>query len=383
MKRSILTLILVGVFNVLIAQQNIKTDDSLLLEYYQTQRFSEAADYLKKTYPEPVSDVKILSGLAYASQMAGRLPDADGYYQRIYDADTTNIAALFNLGSINARRGSDAKALGFYKKILLKDSTNFNVLKQMGTLSQNAGNITDAMNYLHQANKINPAEPDVAYDLATFYLNFKLYKNADTVVDIALQADTSNLLLLFAKAQTVYRLEQYPETVEVCNKLIKSGDQISVLINMLGTSYFHLNQYVNSINTFKILEQNKTASETSYYYTAMSYKALKDQKMAIAYFEKAIKEAISANADSYYSEIGDSYDKIHQPKKAINAYQKSLLYGKLPLTYYALANMYDLELKNRPVALQNYRKYIKSNPPLNQHSYVTYAKTRIAALTLH
>jgi len=380
MKGNILTLILVGMFNSLIAQQNIKADDSLLLEYYQTQRFSEAADYLKKTYPEPVSDVKILSGLAYASQMAGRLPDADGYYQRIYNADTTNIATLFNLGSINARRGNDAKAIGFYKKILIKDSTNFNVLKQMGTLSQNAGNVTDAMNYLRKANKINPVEPNVAYDLANFYLNFKLYKNADTVVYIALQADTSNLLLLFAKAQTVYRLEKYPETVEVCNKLIKSGDQISVVINMLGISYFHLNQYVNSINTFKILEQNQTPSETSYYYTAMSYKALKDQKMAIIYFNKAIKEAVSPNASSYYSEVGDSYDKLHQLKKSVNAYEKSLLYGVTPITYYALANMYDSELKNKNQALQNYRKYLKSNPPQEQYSYITYAKRRIAEL---
>jgi tetratricopeptide (TPR) repeat protein len=381
MKRSILLVLLISFCHSLFAQSNNKADDSLLLEYYQTQRFSEAADYLKKTYPEPVSDVKILSGLAYASQMAGRLPDAEGYYQRIYLTDTTNITTLFNLGSINARRGNDAKAIEYYKKILLKDSTNFSVLKQMGTLSQNAGDITSATNYLHKANKINPTEPDVAYDLANFYINLKLYNNADTVVNIALQADTGNLLLLFAKAQTVYSIAKYPETVEVCNKLIKSGDRINIVVNMLGTAYFHLNQYVNSINTFKILEQNQTASETSYYYMAMSYKALKDQKMAITYFEKAIKAAISANASSYYSEIGNSYDKMHQTKKAVNAYQKSLLYGELPLTFYALATMYDVELKNRPMALQNYRKYIKSNPPSNQHSYITYAKTRIAVLT--
>ncbi|WP_259069357.1 tetratricopeptide repeat protein [Mucilaginibacter sp. X4EP1] len=381
MKRSILLVLLISFCHSLFAQSNNKADDSLLLEYYQTQRFSEAADYLKKTYPEPVSDVKILSGLAYASQMAGRLPDAEGYYQRIYLTDTTNITTLFNLGSINARRGNDAKAIEYYKKILLKDSTNFSVLKQMGTLSQNAGDITSATNYLHKANKINPTEPDVAYDLANFYINLKLYNNADTVVNIALQADTGNLLLLFAKAQTVYSIAKYPETVEVCNKLIKSGDRINIVVNMLGTAYFHLNQYVNSINTFKILEQNQTASETSYYYMAMSYKALKDQKMAITYFEKAIKAAISANASSYYSEIGNSYDKMHQTKKAVNAYQKSLLYGELPLTFYALATMYDVELKNRLKALQNYRKYIKSNPPANQHSYITYAKARVAILT--
>ena len=112
----------------------------------------------------------------------------------------------------------------------------------------------------------------------------------------------------------------------------------------------------------------------------MSYKALKDQKMAIIYFEKAIKEALSANASSYYSEIGDSYDKMHQLKKSVNAFEKSLLYGVTPITYYALANMYDTELKSRSQALQNYRKYLKSNPPQEQHSYIAYTKRRIAEL---
>ncbi len=358
------------------AQQNQKADDALLLDYYQNQHFAEAADYLKKTYPEPVTDVKILSSLAYASSMAGRLPDADGYYQRIYATDTTNNAILFNLGSINARRGDNIKALSFYKKILIRDSTNFNVYKQMATLSQNTGNVLDAVTYLIKANKINPVEPDVAYDLTSFYINLKLYKKADTVVNAALEADTANLLLLLGKAEIDYRLEKYPETVVVCNKLIQSGDQISIVISMLGTSYFNLRNYTSCINTFKLLEQSKTSTETSYYYTAMSYKALGGQPTALIYFDKAIKEAMSGNVNSYYGEMAGAYDKMHQVKKAINAYQKSLLYGVMPLTYYALANLYDTELKDKAQALRYYKKYVGSNPPEEQRSYVTYSKAR-------
>ena len=363
------------------AQQNQKADDALLLDYYQNQHFAEAADYLKKTYAEPVTDVKILSSLAYASSMAGRLPEADGYYQRIYATDTTNTAILFNLGSINSRRGDNLKAISFYKKILLRDSANFNVYKQMATLSQNTGSILDAINYLIKANKINPVEPDVAYDLTSFYINLKLYKKADTVVTVALQADTANLLLMLGKAQINYSLEKYPETVDVCNKLIQSGNQVSIVISMLGTSYFNLKNYTNCINTFKLMEQSKTASETSYYYTAMSYKALGDLSTAVIYFDKAIKEAISGNVNSYYGEMAGAYDKMHQVKKAINAYQKSLLYGVMPLTYYALANLYDTELKNKALALRYYKKYVSSIPPEEQRSYVTYSKGRVKDLS--
>jgi len=95
MKYTLLLIILFVLNLSALAQQSNKADDALLLEYYQNQRFSEAADYLKKIYPEPVIDLKVLSSIAYASQMAGRLPEAENYYQRIYEADTTNTAILF------------------------------------------------------------------------------------------------------------------------------------------------------------------------------------------------------------------------------------------------------------------------------------------------
>jgi tetratricopeptide (TPR) repeat protein len=380
MKSTFLLLVIIFSNISSFAQQSVKPDDALLLDYYQSQRFAEAADYLKKTHPEPVREVKALSSLAYASAMAGRLPEAEEYYQRLYAKDTTNTAILFNLGSINARRGDNLKALSFYKKILLRDSTNFNVYKQMATLSRSSGNFGGAIMYFQKANKLNPVEPDVAYDLGTFYINLKLYKKADTTITTALQADTANLLLLYAKAEIDYRLDKFAETVTVCNKLMQAGDQNSMIINMLGTSYYKLKKYNDCISAFKLLEESKTSSETSYYYTAMSYKALGKQAEAVSYFDKAIKEAISANANSYYSEMADSFDKMHQLKNAANAYQKSLLYGVMPLTYYALANLYDTEMKNKNLALKYYKKYLKSQPPENQKPYTAYAERRVREL---
>jgi tetratricopeptide (TPR) repeat protein len=380
MKAIPLFLVIISFHVSLCAQQPVKPDDALLLDYYQSQRFAEAADYLKKTYPEPVTEVKALSSLAYASAMAGRLPEADDYYQRLYAKDTTNTGVLFSLGSINARRGDNLKALSFYKKILLRDSTNFSVYKQMATLSRSSGNFAEAILYFQKANKLNPVEPDVAYDLGTFYINLKLYKKADTTVTTALQADTANLLLLYAKAEIGYRLDKFAETITVCNKLMQAGDRNSMIINMLGTSYYKLKNYGDCITAFKLLEESKTSSETSYYYTAMSYKALGRQAEAVIYFDKAIKEAISANANSYFSEMADSFDKIHLLKSAVNAYQKSLLYGVMPLTYYALANLYDTEMKNKNLALKYYTKYLKSQPPKDQKPYTAYAERRVYEL---
>ena len=113
----------------------------------------------------------------------------------------------------------------------------------------------------------------------------------------------------------------------------------------------------------------------------MSYKALGNQPMAISYFEKAIKEAISNNVNSYYGEMADSYSQVHQVKNAVATYQKSLLYGELPLTYYDIASLYVVQLKNKALALQYYKKYVKSDPPGDQKAYLIYSKRRIGELS--
>jgi len=133
MKNLFITLFLILSVSQLCAQQ--AANDSLLLDYYQNQRFADAADYLKKIYPEPVTDIKVLAKLAYTSKMASRLPDAENYYQRIYATDTTSLTNLYNMSEIIKRRGNNKKAIVFVKKILLKDTTNFDVYKQLADLS--------------------------------------------------------------------------------------------------------------------------------------------------------------------------------------------------------------------------------------------------------
>jgi tetratricopeptide (TPR) repeat protein len=379
--KSTYTLLFIVLLNIpAFAQQSNKQDDALLLEYYQNQRFDDAFNYLKKTYPEPVTDIKILSGLGYTAQMAGKLPEAITYYTRVYAADTTNTAILSNLGSINARRGNYKEAIGYYKKLLQKDSTNFNVYRQIGNLSQNNGSYAQAILYFEKANKINPADGGVAYDLCAYYITQKLYTKADSVVSIALQSDTTNGTLLLGKAQCEYQLEKYPETIKVCNRLLQNGMQVSIVFSMLGTSYFNTKAYKLCIETFKLMENSKTASETSFYYTAMSYKALGKQDTTVLYLRKAIKEATSGNVDSYYSEMGDSYDKLHRLNNSVAAYQKSLLYVVKPITYYALANLYDSELKDKQSALKYYKKYIAAKTPEKQQSYLAFAKSRVNVL---
>src|SRR5689334_10713752 len=113
------------------AQETRKTDDALLLDYYQNQRFADALSYIKTIYTEPVTDNKELSRLAYTSNMARLLPEAEGYYQRIYNKDSTNQPVLYNLASINQRRGNNSKAELYLLKLVALDTVNFSAFNKL------------------------------------------------------------------------------------------------------------------------------------------------------------------------------------------------------------------------------------------------------------
>jgi len=354
----------------------VKVDDALLLDYYQTQRFAEASAYLKSVYTEPVTDKKTLSQLAYTSNMAGKLPEAEDYYQRIYDLDTTNVGVLFSLGGINLKRGNPTKAEVYYKRIAAKDSTNFIVYKQLAQISLDKNDMGANIAYLQRANKINPSEAEVAAELANRYIDLKFIPTAEKVLNKAILADQENIVLLESLMRLTYAQKKWPETMDVCLKLIKNGNESGVVKTKLGVAYFNLKNYACGAETFAeipTIGQNKF----TYYYAAMCYKALKDHKMAITMLESAVKDGISPSIASYYGEIADSDEKLSRYKKASLAYQKGLQFDESPMLYYSLANLYDTHLKDKKNAVKYYKKYLATKPPEREKSYVEYAKSRV------
>ncbi|MBB6111131.1 Flp pilus assembly protein TadD, contains TPR repeats [Mucilaginibacter lappiensis] len=380
MKSLALSVLLVFYLSVSVkAQQQPAVNDSLLLDYYQNQRFAEAADYLKKTYPEPVSNIRVLGKLAYTSQMAGRLPDAEGYYQRIYNADSTNTVALFSLGAINLRRGNNVKAETYYEMIAQKDSTNFLVYKQLGKIASDKADFGSMIYYLQKANKLNPAEPDVASDLSDQYVNLKQYPVAERVLNGAIAKDPENMILLQSLLKLVSSQDKFEETKNTCLKLIDLGNRSGYVLTKLGVAYYNLKNYACSVETFADLSMMEQ-TETSFYVAALAYKALKDQPKAIQSLDNAIKEGISSNVGDYYAEMADSYEVRKKYQKAVWAYQKAIQFSEKPILYYMLASVYDTDLKNKQLALKYYKKYTNSKPPEKQQKYVVYSKSRLDEL---
>lgn len=379
MKSILTSFLLLFVLSTAFAQGTAKVDDALLMEYYQGQRYLEAADYLKKNFPEPVTDLKVLSRLAYASQMANKLPEAEGYYQRAYNLDTTNQNMLFNMAGINVRRGNLVKAEQYYKMIIEKDTTNVAVYSHLGAIAQGNHDTVNAILYYDKANRLNPFDTDVASELGNYYTSLKRFDDALRVLNKAAESDPDNVVILLSMVKLTYTEKKWQETVDECNKLLSLGINNGEILNKLGISYYNLKNYACGAETFagiRSIEQ----TEYTYYYAALCFKGLNDPKQCIYFLKQSIFQGISPNIATYYGEIADADEKLNMYKKAALAYQKALQFSESPILYYLLANLYDNKLKDKKNARIYYAKYLASKPSEKQTTYITFVKSRLEQL---
>jgi len=414
-KLIILNLITFFIYSAASAQT---ADDSKLLEYYQSQRYTDAANYLKENNPEPIANLKVLSRLAYTMQLANRLPEAEAYYQRVYDLDTTNQGALFNMGSINLKRGNYLKAETYYQKIADRDTANFAAYKQLGTIANFKKDTLAEIKYLQKANKLNNQDIDVVVDLANCYISQKAFDPALKILKIAAEGDPDNVYILLSMATITFKQKLWTPTIQTCNKLIALGATDDQVYYKMGVSYFNLKNYACGAECLGSIP-DAAQTEYSYYFAAECYKGLKDYHAAITLLNKALTQAISFNTSSYYAEIADSNEKLGQTKKAMQAYHKGLqfkddpaiynaigdLYTKLKdkadaskyyrlaaqayqktlpyssaIAIYTLASLYDAQLKDTANAIKYYRKYLDTKPPLQQKQFIDFTQSRIGQL---
>ena len=355
-------------------------DADTLLQFYQTQRYAEALQYLQGFNKEESEDPKILGQLGYLNMMAGKLPEAERIYLKLYTQDSTNIPILFNLASLQMKRGQQNKAVHYYKAIVALDSNNISAYKQLASLAKSSLS-KDYLLYLRKANTLNPTDPDVAFDLCELYFNLQDYKKANAVLTPALQADTANLQLLKMKMPINIAGKNYKEAIKTGEKLLSYGDSSNFVMNNLAKSHFLTLDYRNALKYFLQVKDKAMENEGLFYNIALSYRGLKDYKNAGIYLDKTIKEGISEKTATYYGLLGDSYENVDKYQEAIAAYQRGLLFENNGSLYYNIALVYEKALSDKKNAIINYNLYLKNFTEMGKNpKLAAFIKNRIEEL---
>lgn len=379
--KNIFYSLLLMVFSQQCYAQSSTADQQKLLDLYQNQKYAEAAQYLKNSYTDQTNDQKALNQIAYCFLMAGNNVEAEKYYSKAYQLQPQNLSVLFSLGNISTRRGNQKLAKKYYGEIVKIDSNNFNVYKLLANLYPS---IKDSLRfvYLLKANQLNPNEADVAIDLAEVHGVSQEYEKAYHVLDVAIKADSENLVLQRAKLPLANQLKKYQEVITTGEILLKDGDDAAV-IRDVAKAYYYTKKYDQAIKYFSRIEKLLMQNENTLYFTSLSYRYLKNYKMAAIYANRTIEEAISPNTASYYALLGLSYEENNQFKLAHAAYKKGLQFKATPTLYYRLATLYDTKLKQPKPALNYYKLYLGSKPNAeDDEAEIKFTKDRIAQLLL-
>lgn len=362
------------------AQTTPAADQEKLLEYYQSQRFIEAAKYLGTLYSPNTENPKELAQLAYSNMMAGNLAMAEKSYIKLYSLQPNSLPVLFNLASISRRRGDEAKSKSYYMEIIKIDSLNFNVYKQLAAMVL-MPIAPEKVFYLKKANAIQPTNPDVAFDFASSLNLLKKNDSAYVVLQTALAADTSNMALLKAKMPVCIALDKLDETIKTGDQLMAYGDSSSYVLNNLGKAYYIKKNYQKALDKFLDIEKLQQQNESTLYYTSLCYRELNNFSKAAEYMKMTIKESISPSIAKYYKILGEIYEKNSMVKTANLAYHKSLDFENDGGVFYNLGLINDFKMNNKKEALKYYNQYLASKPdPEKMKEVIDYVKFRITEL---
>lgn len=379
MKQLFLFFSIVFAYQLSIAQSKTGIDREKLLDYYQTQRYAEAAAYLQSYHKEDTQDIKALSQMAYANLMAGKLTEAEKYYLKLNSLQPNNLPTLFSLAGISSRRGNVEQAKAYYVEVLKNDSTSFSAYKQLADLDREGVSLV-RNHYLEKANELMPADADVAFDLCEIYFKMNFFDKAKRVLEPALAADSGNLRLLKMKMPINMASRNYPEAIKTGHVLLNYGDSSTFVLNNLAKSFFLSLDYPNALKYFLIIQDKAFDNEGLYYNIGLSYRGVKDFKNAVPYFEKAIKEGISPKIATYYGLLGDSYESVNQNESANKAYKKGLQFENNGSLLYNIALVYETKLNDKKNAVNYYDQYLKTINPKEQPKLISFIKNKIEEL---
>lgn len=318
---------------------------------------------------------------------------ANKFYQKGVDVNATNPFCYVGLGKIQWYEGKQAEAkANFYKATTLAAGKNATVLIKIAEAYTNADNkdITEALNLLAQAAKLEPKNPKVYIAIGDAYLEQNDGTKAVDNYEKAGALDPTSPRALLKQGQVWNRAKNYTLAIETYKKAKLIDSTFAPAYRELAEIYLRAGQYGNAAyNAKRYLDLNNDCSTMGRYagilYQAKNYKeavtsALEAQKcdpdniylnryLAFSQYETGDYPNGLLNSDAFFAKaktgmkiIPMDYEyrakllaKNGKDSLAIIDYKKALelqpenieIYGDIAFTYF--------KMKKYPEAIAAYK----------------------------
>lgn len=371
-------IILPFIFYFLSAQAQVEDQYRKAKAHYANQEYTKALLIWEQC-------VKLDSANFYCQEQAGlsavrlgMMAKAKRYFHAIENDSAYYKTAHINLASIYEQQENIPKAIRYNSS--LKDSfpENFIYYRKLGALYSKAQFPTDAFTNYAKSLKINPNDLVSIKALSGLFMSNAQYSEADSLLKIGILLDEENLSLKLLLARNYYIQKMYDSTAVVMQSLIGKIDFTNYYNRIMGYSLLQIDSTDKAIFYLQKSLVDESSPEFAHYYLANAYEIKKDFETSIFHYEEAIIAGTSNGLHTYHRNLARILKESKQLKEAIENYKWAIKYRSDPLLVLYLAQASDDYYKDKSIAINFYRQYVRSTD--ENEAYKRYAKDRIQYL---
>jgi tetratricopeptide (TPR) repeat protein len=342
--------------------QSITIEQTKVMNFFQNQQYDDAIIYLTPAINNDTNNIEILGYLGYAQYMNDNPGAAEKYFEKIYSLDSNNIRALQYLTIIYSRQRI-REALHLSRQLIKLRPDKSSYYRQTGDLLRKSEHDDSALVYYRQSYILSPEDFRNIAGLADVLVDKKNFPEADSILNIGLAKDSMNVRLLELRIKSAYDSKNYQSALYPGERLMKTEGLYINGLTELALSYYFLRKYEDCIRVCNFLEDENVISESIFYYEARAWSKLRKYEKSNELLRKCVQLAISNTAESYYFDLGENYDALGQPKKAIMQYDTAFYLFKNPVMTYNCGRIAEEDLKNERLARKYYAMYLATAKP--------------------
>ncbi|MBX2816420.1 MAG: hypothetical protein KTR24_10490 [Saprospiraceae bacterium] len=277
--------------------------------------------------------------------------------QNIIRKDTFHLGSNVMLASIYDQEFNMPKAIKHYSILIQLDSTNPTYVKNLARAHAKAGLHRLAKDLYWEARALNESDITILVSLADQAFREKEWVVADSLADVGLALDSSNLQITLTKARASYARKQYLSTTKYLERTRGKLDLLPFYQKMLGYAYLQLDSLDKSIHVLENLLYREE-SEHTHFYLALAYQKKEDAATSIHHYEKAIDQGISGSLGKYFGGLAKMYKQENKLKEAIVAYGEAYTYSENHNHLFQKAQLSEQYYRDKAIALRLYRQCV-------------------------
>jgi len=341
---------------------------------YQKGNYLKAISIAEQCYDEDSTNITCIEIIANASNKLGDQAKAKEYYHILEDVDSSNVNTYIQLASIYEQQQRIPRAIKYYSLLnkMLPDNPIY--FRKNAKLYKSINDNKEAFRLFAKANALNSRDILTLKGLAELCVANNQMAMADSLIQCGLDIDSENISMYYILARSKYKQKQYDSVTVILEGLRGQIDLNSYYNKLLGYSYLQIDSIDLAIQKLSLALVDEEESEKLHYYLASAYEKKEEMTGALEHYEKAVKYGRSPDLDMYHRNTARLANKEKKYKKAIAHYRDAYKYGEDPLILYYLATICDSYYKDKSIAINYYKRYIKSGH--SNSEYREYAKNR-------